>query len=115
MLQNLKKLRLGKNISQQKLADAVFVSQQSINKYENQDAEPDIDTLIRIADYFDTTIDYLVGNSSFPRRLNTSAAFALSLPEVHLVNNYRLLNTRQRESIELVIDNYLGQCDNRTT
>lgn len=52
MIQNLKILRNKKGISQQKLADAIGVSQQSINKYENHKIEPDIDTLIKIADFF---------------------------------------------------------------
>lgn len=64
MLKNLKKLRTEKGISQQKLADIIMVSQQSINKYENQSCEPDINTMIRIAEYFDVTLDYLVGRST---------------------------------------------------
>lgn len=62
MIKNLKKLRLEKGISQQKLADILGVSQQAINKYENQNSEPDIDMLIAMADYFGTTVDYLIGN-----------------------------------------------------
>ena len=53
MLPNLKLLRQKRGISQQKLADALGVSQQSINHYENHKIEPDIATLIKIADYFD--------------------------------------------------------------
>ena len=61
MLKNLKMLRNQKGVSQQKLAETIGVSQQSINKYENHNVEPDIYTLISIADYFDVSIDYLVG------------------------------------------------------
>ncbi|MBR6940533.1 MAG: helix-turn-helix transcriptional regulator, partial [Clostridia bacterium] len=58
---NLKKLRTEFKISQQQLADAIGVSQQSVNKYENQDVEPDISVLIKIADYFSVSVDYLIG------------------------------------------------------
>ena len=61
MVKNLKKLRLEFGISQQQLADVIGVSQQSVNKYENHNVEPDIETLIAIAEYFNVTIDYLVG------------------------------------------------------
>ena len=47
MLVNLKKLREEIGVSQRALADAVGVSQQSINKYENHKIEPDIETLNR--------------------------------------------------------------------
>lgn len=61
MVKNLKKLRNKKGVSQREIAKAVMVSQQSINKYENHDVEPDIGTLIKMADYFNVSLDYLVG------------------------------------------------------
>lgn len=61
MIANLKKLRSEYNISQQQLADVIGVSQQSINKYENHNIEPDIETLKTMANFFNTSIDYLVG------------------------------------------------------
>lgn len=61
MIKNLKKLRNEHGLSQQQLADSIGVSQQSINKYENHNIEPDIATLMAIASLFNTTIDYLVG------------------------------------------------------
>ena len=61
MIKNLKALRKEYNISQQQLANIIGVSQQSINKYENHNVEPDIETLKSIATFFNTTIDFLVG------------------------------------------------------
>lgn len=63
MIKNLKKLRNEYRVSQQKLAEQIMVSQQSINKYENHSVEPDIGTLIKIADYFNVTVDYLIGRT----------------------------------------------------
>ena len=60
----MKKLRIKHKISQKQLADVIGVSQQSINKYENHNIEPDIDTLKSLANYFNTSIDYLVGYSN---------------------------------------------------
>ena len=57
MVENLKKLRIKHKISQKQLADVIGVSQQSINKYENHNIEPDIDTLKSLANYFNTSID----------------------------------------------------------
>ena len=57
MLPNLKLLRKEYGISQQRLADVLGVSQQSINQDENHRVEPDIRVLSALADYFNTSID----------------------------------------------------------
>ena len=59
-MKRLKELRQKQKISQQKLAEHFHISQQSIWKYENGLAEPDICTLIQFADYFQTSVDYLI-------------------------------------------------------
>lgn len=62
----LKELRRRKHISQQALAKAVGSSQSSINSYENDIYEPDINMLIKLANFFDVSIDYLIGNNEVP-------------------------------------------------
>lgn len=104
MLENLKKLRWQKGISQQKLADAIFVSQQSVNKYENHDVEPDIEVLIRIADYFDTSIDYLVGRTQKIEPEAASSPVSLTPNEQKMLKSYHSLTTRQKESLLLLLE-----------
>ena len=62
-MKHLKELREKKHLSQQKLASIINVSQQSIYKYENDLAEPDFKTLMDLADFFDTSVDYIIGNT----------------------------------------------------
>ena len=57
----LKKLRKQKNISQLKLALDLNMSQNTISRYENMTREADYETLIKFADYFDVSLDYLLG------------------------------------------------------
>ena len=71
MLDNLKLLRSASGISQKTLADSIGISQQSVNKYENHNIEPDIATLSRIADYFHVSIDYLVGRTNCQFQMST--------------------------------------------
>ena len=59
----LKKLRKERNISQLKLAIDLNMNQNSISRYENLEREADYETLIKFADYFDVSIDYLVGRT----------------------------------------------------
>ncbi len=56
MLENLKRLRELSGTTQRQLAEAIGVSQQSLNKYDKHIIERDIETLIRIADYFNTSV-----------------------------------------------------------
>lgn len=106
MLYNLKRLREEAHISQKSLAEAVGVSQQSINKYENHNIEPDIETLIRIADYFNTSVDYLIGHTDVRRKIEIVYSYELNERESKLLHGYRNLNARQRQSVDLIIDTF---------
>lgn len=106
MLVNLKKLREERGISQKQLADVISVSQQSINKYENHNIEPDIDTLIKMADYFETSVDYIIGHSKLRRKIENTRPYDLNAEETALIDEYRKLSPKQRRSIELIIENY---------
>ncbi len=56
----LKELRLKRNISQLKLAMDLNTNQNTISRYETGEREPGIRELIKIADYFGVTVDYLI-------------------------------------------------------
>ena len=88
MLKNLRKLREEKGVTQKQLADIISVSQQSINKYENHNIEPDIDTLIKMADYFETSVDYIVGHSKIRRKIEIVNSYDLNAEEAKLVEDY---------------------------
>lgn len=59
--EKLKELRLGKKLTQEKLAEFLGVSFQSISKWERGDTYPDITMLPDIASYFNVSIDDLLG------------------------------------------------------
>ena len=63
----LKELRKQRKISQVRLAIDLNLSQNSISRYENGEREADYTTLIRIADYFNVSIDYLLGRTDNPK------------------------------------------------
>ena len=107
MLQNLKLFRQEYSISQQRLADAIVVSQQSINQYENHNIEPDISVLSSIADYFDTSIDYVVGRTDIRRRIETTEAFHLNMDEAEIITQYRALNEKEKNCIKMMVHTIL--------
>lgn len=57
----LKELRKKRKISQLKLALDLNMNQNSVSRYENMEREADYETLIKFADYFDVSLDYLLG------------------------------------------------------
>lgn len=70
--QRLKELRRKKNISQKQLAKMLNFSRSTISNYEKNRRLPDVKILCEIAQFFDVTIDYLVGRSNikniFPQK-----------------------------------------------
>lgn len=62
----LKKLRKSLGISQLKLAMDLNMNQNSISRYENETRQADYETLIKFADYFNVSIDYLLERTDNP-------------------------------------------------
>ena len=63
----LKELRVQKGISQLKLALALNTNQNTISRYETGEREPGINELIKIADYFNVSVDYLLERTDNPK------------------------------------------------
>ena len=59
----LKYLRKTRKISQLKLALDLNMNQNTISRYENLEREADYETLIKFANYFDVSLDYLLGRT----------------------------------------------------
>lgn len=57
-------LRNQNNVSQPELAAVLHVGRTTISNYETNYSKPDIETLVKIADYFNVSIDYLLGHSN---------------------------------------------------
>lgn len=62
----LKELRKQKHISQIKLAMDLSVSQNTISRYEQGEREAGYDMLVKIVDYFNVSVDYLLERTDNP-------------------------------------------------
>lgn len=62
----LRQLRTQKGVYQKELADYLNVSIGTISNYEQGIHNPDLDTLCKIADYYEISTDYLLGRTSYP-------------------------------------------------
>ena len=61
--QRIQDLRIDSDLSQKKIGEIIHISQRSYSHYETGSRNIPIEMLIRLADYYDTTIDYLVGRT----------------------------------------------------
>ncbi len=57
----LKELRESKGLTQKEVAEIIGYSEISYARYEKGEREPDISTLCKLAEYFNVTVDYLIG------------------------------------------------------
>ena len=65
-MSNLKNIREQKNITQVKLSTEIEVSQELISHYEIGQSKPNIENLIKLADYFNCSTDYLLNRTDNP-------------------------------------------------
>lgn len=65
----LKEIRKKRGITQLKLAMDLNISQNTISRYETGEREADYATLIRLADYFNVSTDYLLERTNNPNIL----------------------------------------------
>ena len=63
----LKELRKKKGVSQLRMATDLNTTQNTISRYETGEREPGVAELIKIADYFNVSVDYLIGRTENPK------------------------------------------------
>ena len=52
-------------LTQRQVADYLKIAQPSYIRYENGSSEPSLETLVKLADLFDISVDYLLGRSEY--------------------------------------------------
>ena len=106
-MKNLRLLREERKMSQQKLADEFGLAQPQIHGYETDAYEPEISMLKSFANFFNTSIDFLVGNTDIRQRIEPTEEFTLNGNESELMNKYRKLNGNEQNTIITMIDTLL--------
>lgn len=66
--ERLKQLRIKTNITQKQMAQKLKITERAYQRYEGDTSTPHYHTLITLADYFDVSLDYLVGRSDNSER-----------------------------------------------
>ena len=90
----IKNLRNEMGISQLALGVRLSVSQEAISAYETNKNIPTIDVLLKMADLFGTSLDYLFGRDDVKKRMRISE---LDPFELSLITVFRNLSIRDKE------------------
>lgn len=89
----LKGLRKNQEMTQEQLAFFLNISKQSVWGYENNSVEPSLDVLIKIADRFNVSLDYLVGrtNNKYNPNLSNSTTTEALDRIYEILDSYEML------------------------
>ena len=97
--ENLKKLRKKRNITQTRLAIEIGISQEAISSFENYGNNMKLEYLIRIADFLNTTVDYILERTNNDAPLNEVINDIVDEQQTNLLNNYVQLSTLQKNDL----------------
>ena len=84
--EKIKSLRQKNNVTQEKLAEYLNISYQSVSKWETESAVPDLDKLIKMCDLFDVTLDTLTGRTPKESSQDTFTSVTRSAPPFTTAN-----------------------------
>ncbi len=110
IMDNLLILRNQKGITQKDMADFLGISRQAYANYETGNREPDLTTLKRIAEYFNVTVEYLLGNSELPQTTHENNA-DLNLRTEQEKTLIRVFRETTEEGRLRIIQTVLNICD----
>ena len=112
-VENLKELIDEKNISVEELAKKVDITYSEIYRYMRKEYLPKLSNIIKIADYFNCSIDYLLGFIPFPENVSFKKTPPFNVTFQHLLaehktSRYKLSNDTEI-SINRIDDWYHGK------
>lgn len=85
----LKQLRLSEKLTQTELADILHVQKSSISRYENDKQIPEVNLLIKLADYFKVSVDFLLCLDEIDSEV---ISLALKIMQLNEADKKRILN-----------------------
>ena len=96
--ERLKELRKTRKINQQALSKHLNYGYTAVANYESGRNQPSIDTLIQIAEFFNVTVDYLIGTADVPNAIEK-----ITNKEYQMIQIYSKLDTRNKMLADSII------------
>ena len=103
-MNRLKELREDNDISINKLLKLLNVSRTTYYNYENELTFPSFSTLFTLADFYNVSIDYLIGYKDRPIRKESKNSLVAYMQTINVDNK---LTPKEKESIKLITDSFI--------
>ncbi len=105
MKEILRALRIENGLTQKELAKILNSTDKNIWNYEKGLATPPVEILIAYANYFEVTVDFLIGRTDdFGVRTVVPMGDGLSSEERKLIEDYRVLNTASKKLVKQTVE-----------
>src|SRR5574344_746081 len=104
MENNLKQIRNSKNLLQTKVAMDLNITQETISSYETGRVFPSSDMLIKLANYYNTSIDYLLCRTTYNMPIDTIKPNNITDNDFKLLNKIKPLSIINQSKVEAYID-----------
>ena len=109
-MERLKELRKEKKLTQTQVGNYLGITVSAYGNYELGQREPSIDMLLKLADYFGVTVDYLLGRetntATSVEPLKTKNSSALSEEDEAMLNQYLELSEDSKRAVRYTVDMY---------
>lgn len=100
--ERLKEFKIEYGVTQQDLADELHITKQAISSWEKGQCGPGIKTLIKLAIFFNTTTDYLLGNSNNRYKTKEQAEAVLIDRETEILEKLEICRADIKELHEMI-------------
>lgn len=113
LAKKLRELRKDLKLSQTEVAKKLGLQYFTYGKWEQEKAEPSANDLVKLAEIFDVTVDYLLGRTDELGEIapgnNVSSGYTAA--EQRLIQDYRTLDEEQRKAVRIVLDMFVKDKD----
>lgn len=106
-MERIRNLREEHGITQKHLAEILGVTRTAVAKWEANENGPNSDVLLKIADYFDVSLDYLLGRTDIKKFPTESSRDNKSDMLREFVELYDLLSPEQKKTMITVMKSFL--------
>ena len=98
-MENLKKMRMKRKVTQVKLAEIANVTQETISAYESGKAYPSVETLIKIADFLNTSTDYILDRIENDEPIKNTTIKNTDNKTYRMLSNFIMLNEQKKDDV----------------
>ncbi|MBB6449829.1 transcriptional regulator with XRE-family HTH domain [Geomicrobium halophilum] len=96
----LSALRKRKKLSQEKFTDKLGINRSTYSRYENEETQPDYETLEKIADFHKVSVDYILGRTEDPNAQSLPVEGNNEEEKMFFSGGYENLTEEEKEHLE---------------